>query len=97
MFVRASPVHFDTKQESDPDSQASVAEIVETSRSFKEPANTNERAAVVNNQVIAISRMRLDSASLLCQMQMVSTCQMDFGIQLRVAKLETPNDTITEN
>jgi hypothetical protein len=87
-------VHFDANAEPDADDQTSVTKTLETGHYFEEPAYTNEIAAIVNNQVITMERVRLDVAPLLPQIQMASTSQEDFHIRLRATELEILNGII---
>ncbi|MDR3273924.1 MAG: peptidyl-prolyl cis-trans isomerase [Puniceicoccales bacterium] len=90
-------VHFDANAEPDTNHQTLVTENEEWSEfihNFEEPAYTNEIAAIVNNQVITMERVRLDVAPLLPQIQMMSTSQDDFRRRLRAVELETLNGII---
>ncbi|MDR0715526.1 MAG: peptidyl-prolyl cis-trans isomerase [Puniceicoccales bacterium] len=57
-------------------------------------AYTNEIAAIVNNEIITMERVRIDVAPLLQQIQRMSTSEEDFRRRLRTAEIETLNGII---
>jgi hypothetical protein len=61
---------------------------------FEEPVYTNGIAAIVNDQVITVERVRLDVSPMLQQIQMESSSQEDFRRRLRAAELEVLNGMI---
>jgi peptidyl-prolyl cis-trans isomerase SurA len=70
----------------------STGEPVE--RNFSEPTYTNEIAAIVNDQIITMERVRLDVAPLLPQIRALSQSEEDFRNRLLAAELETINGII---
>ncbi|MDR1255375.1 MAG: peptidyl-prolyl cis-trans isomerase [Puniceicoccales bacterium] len=80
--------------EPDSDSQVATRDNSQPLHHFEAPAYTNEIAAIVNNQVITMERVRLDVAPILQQIQLISTSEEDFHRRLRAAELEILNGII---
>ncbi|MDR2436388.1 MAG: peptidyl-prolyl cis-trans isomerase [Puniceicoccales bacterium] len=63
-------------------------------QTFEEPAYYNGIAAIVNNQIITMERVRLDAAPMLQQIQAESSSQEDFYRRLHAVEFEVLNGII---
>jgi peptidyl-prolyl cis-trans isomerase SurA len=85
---------FVAKAELNGNGEVSADENLRLPQNFEESAYYNGIAAIVNNQIITMERIRLDVAPMLQQIQMESSSQEDFQRRLRAAELDVLNGII---
>jgi hypothetical protein len=90
----SSVLLFGVGVELDSDGEVPADENLKLPQNSKEPAYYNGIAAIVNNQIITMERVRLDVTPMLQQIQMESSSQEDFYRRLRTAEFEVLNGII---
>lgn len=76
------------------DTQTLEAQIQKPKEKFAMPVYTNEIAAVVNDEVVTMERIRMDLAPLIQQIQLESRSEQEFQQKVSEAALEVLNNII---